>query len=352
MKRIESLQMMRGIAAIAVALYHTHIITLEKGFAYSETFSSIAIHGFLGVNFFFILSGFIILMAHSKDIGKPDAIKSYIGKRFIRVYPVYWIFLTLYITAAWFGLGSPDFSWEFNKILSAYTLFPPATDLKLPLQVAWTLLHEILFYCLFIAFIINKKLGVAVFTGWIIVMALPLNTENQWWGRIALYWNVYFIFGMVCYKLTDKMTIKTSLLSLLVGLFLLAIYFFEFKITIGQLVRDYEYLHLLLAPAFSFLVLGAVGIEQNVDMKFNKIWLYLGNASYSIYLVHSAVISVLVIVGKKLSLDTIFPTNLIYLSIFIFSVVAGCIAYSFVESPLLRLLRRRSSSKPSSAAST
>jgi exopolysaccharide production protein ExoZ len=73
--KIESLQICRGIAAIYVVLYHTMIITIEKGIAMSPELNWISTHGFLGVNFFFVLSGYIILQAHNNDLSQPKKAK-------------------------------------------------------------------------------------------------------------------------------------------------------------------------------------------------------------------------------------------------------------------------------------
>lgn len=75
-----------------------------------------------------MLSGFIILMAHHNDIGRPERFSAYVTKRIIRVYPAYWVYLTGFIAAAAVGLGYPDFSWNPRNLLTAYLLVPLASD--------------------------------------------------------------------------------------------------------------------------------------------------------------------------------------------------------------------------------
>ena len=48
----------------------------------------------MGVNFFFVPSGFIIFFAHAKDVGRPARIGTYLWRRFARVYPTYWVFIS------------------------------------------------------------------------------------------------------------------------------------------------------------------------------------------------------------------------------------------------------------------
>jgi peptidoglycan/LPS O-acetylase OafA/YrhL len=53
----------------------------------------LAFMGRCGVDFFFILSGVVIFMAHSNDLSKPSRIRPFLWKRFRRIYPIYWIML-------------------------------------------------------------------------------------------------------------------------------------------------------------------------------------------------------------------------------------------------------------------
>jgi len=90
--RLVGIEASRGIAALLVVLFHTTVImNLPK------YFGALPLHGlfkfgYAGVDFFFVLSGFIILHTHMNDIGKKGAIASYARKRFIRVLPIYFFY--------------------------------------------------------------------------------------------------------------------------------------------------------------------------------------------------------------------------------------------------------------------
>jgi len=62
----------------------------------------VAQFGHAGVDFFFVLSGFIIFFVHGKDIGKPSRLPHYVWRRFIRIYPVYWAVTLISIVLAFF----------------------------------------------------------------------------------------------------------------------------------------------------------------------------------------------------------------------------------------------------------
>ena len=100
----KSLQAGRAIAAMLVVLFHLGgAIAAQKYFgisAFSVPFS----FGASGVEFFFVLSGFIIFAAHRNDIFQPRKLAGYLKKRAVRIYPTYWIvFLLVYFLA----LASP-----------------------------------------------------------------------------------------------------------------------------------------------------------------------------------------------------------------------------------------------------
>jgi exopolysaccharide production protein ExoZ len=97
-KQYASLQAGRGIAACFVALMHAAgYIDSDMRYWRHTGFAQAFQGGALGVEYFFVLSGAVILLAHRRDIGRPETIASYLWKRFRRVYPIYWIILTVVV---------------------------------------------------------------------------------------------------------------------------------------------------------------------------------------------------------------------------------------------------------------
>lgn len=332
---------MRGLAALAVVFYHTYIILRQPEYGSHKIFENFAKHGLLGVNFFFILSGFIILLAHRKDLGKPQKALGYMYRRAVRLYPAYWVFLTAYIGAAGFGLGYPDFSWDLPNLASSYFLFEFAQPVSLPLKVAWTLFYEIKFYLIFAILIISVRAGIAVFGVWMLAVLIAFGLGVRDSFNLLSPWNIYFMFGMAIYLVMDRINPKWGWLALASGCLMVAIYVINFNISMSELKSDYEYVLFWLAPAFAFIILGAVLIERQLDLKMPRGLMFLGDASYSIYLVHSATISVLALVGSKLGLFEALNPHILFFCLFVLATVAGVFAHILVERPLLALLRDR-----------
>jgi len=104
---IHLLQVYRGCAAMLVVLFHASARIKKLYGVERHAFLDFFDFGDAGVQFFFVLSGFIIYHIHRNDIGR---VGDYLIKRVIRIYPIY-IFVTLLILPAWYflpSIGFPD----------------------------------------------------------------------------------------------------------------------------------------------------------------------------------------------------------------------------------------------------
>src|ERR1700690_1319738 len=93
--RLLSIQAARGVASLAVIFYHA-----GGGVALPQYVGFIPLGGFFnfghaGVDFFFVLSGFIIYFVHHRDIGHPASLPRYTWRRLTRVLPIYWVVTAL-----------------------------------------------------------------------------------------------------------------------------------------------------------------------------------------------------------------------------------------------------------------
>jgi len=88
--QIHSLQVFRGLAALAVVAHHAGLSTEAFVGTLPASVSSLLGFGLLGVDFFFVLSGFIIMFAHMGDDRTPATLKRYAFKRLTRIFPAYW----------------------------------------------------------------------------------------------------------------------------------------------------------------------------------------------------------------------------------------------------------------------
>jgi exopolysaccharide production protein ExoZ len=103
--RLSGIQGLRGIAAVAVVLSHAarHV---NMAFGMPVLITAFQA-GHAGVDLFFVISGFIILFVHHRDIGQPSRLCHYLGRRFNRVMPLYWVALGLTVGLSAVGGHSP-----------------------------------------------------------------------------------------------------------------------------------------------------------------------------------------------------------------------------------------------------
>jgi len=94
---IPELQGLRGIAVLAVVIYHCHP-RLEGTWVYYAS-----LWGWAGVNLFFVLSGFLITSILLETRGQPRYFRNFYGRRALRIWPVYVLVLVVvYAEAPWF----------------------------------------------------------------------------------------------------------------------------------------------------------------------------------------------------------------------------------------------------------
>ena len=144
--RLSGVEAARGLAALLVVLVHASSMLSSPKYFGRKPFGGIFAFGHAGVDFFFVLSGFIIYYVHHNDVGCSDKFGSYAWKRFVRIFPNYWM-ATLLLCGILVVSPSRD-GWErdsWGQLSSALCALGARADPS----VGWTLRHELVFYALF-----------------------------------------------------------------------------------------------------------------------------------------------------------------------------------------------------------
>lgn len=337
-----SLQIGRGLAALMVVL--THIagpMSVDKYFGIS-IFEQIFSFGTFGVQFFFVLSGFIIYSVHKQDFSKPELFYIYLKKRIIRIYPTFLIIFLAVYSVAFFTLSESNLSSDFITTLKAMLLI---SSFPVPiLPVAWTLEYEVFFYLLFGLLIINKK-----FIYVLIALLIYFNIFHFSSNESFLYVQFLssktiflFLFGIIVAYFLD-IQMKTSRISfiLCIGLLLL---FFLFCNTVLNYNLFSEYIGLLLGASFSLLIFSIVKMEKNgYDFKKYKKLNLLGNASYSLYLLHNPIIFVLAKLSVALGLVQygVFGALITFIIMLSICIFVAIIFHLYIEIHILAFLKNK-----------
>jgi peptidoglycan/LPS O-acetylase OafA/YrhL len=158
--------------------------------------------GDAGVEFFFVLSGFIIASAHAGDISRPARLIPYLQRRIIRIYPPYWIVFAI-VCAMALPLAATRATLPNDPVTltEAWFLLPqdPAevggTGSPV-IIVAWTLRYEILFYLFFALVILDLRLGLFAAVSYAIAFAALRHQPGTGFPLPFLLNPCVWLFGM------------------------------------------------------------------------------------------------------------------------------------------------------------
>ncbi len=95
-RRIISIQVCRGLAALLVVLAHLHGI--ETKYCATDHLYLFE-HGALGVDLFFVISGVVIASVATGKFGSPGNAGVFLYHRLARIFPIFWIYTTLTLIA-------------------------------------------------------------------------------------------------------------------------------------------------------------------------------------------------------------------------------------------------------------
>lgn len=335
---IKTFQAGRALAALAVVAFHLSIMMGLPRYGGQAVYREYTQWGNRGVDFFFVLSGFIILFAHAGDVGRPARWGHYVRRRFVRLFPIYWLYTGVYVLAlsvmGGTDAGMPGTWADWLTSLSLLRF----TDANPPLGVAWTLFHELAFYAAFSVLIISRRAGalaMGLFMGLALVFFhFPGETGRNAFSTYTAAYNLYFVFGMGAYGLYRRG--GSGWPELLTGLGLSGWALFGMP---GQ----FQVASMLLAFGLALLLAGAVKLESAGRLPIPAALAFIGDASYSIYVTHVSLEGAWLKVALKWHWPDHVGAGGSFMAVLVGTVALGCLAYVAVERPLLRALRGKPS---------
>jgi exopolysaccharide production protein ExoZ len=340
---LKSIEALRAVAASAVVVHHVLFMLIHNGGYSFVVWES----GAAGVDLFFCISGFVMMYAHADDFETPHAARSFLLRRVIRVVPLYWLVTTLVVAGLWFvpqAFPNLKFDW-LNVILSYVFLLSRTTsgDITTVVSVGWTLCFEAYFYAIF-AVLLNWPrryflfAAAAIFASGILVgfSGLPIPPPATVAVRPLV---LEFLFGVVIGLVFLKGKTLPFLLSipLVIGSAIV--------LAISAPSDDWRRLAMWGLPCAIIL---AVGLSwERSGLRVPKWLIALGASSYSLYLVHHLVIS---LVGKLWSFFKLsyLPPVVLGIIAFVAALVVAHVTYLWVERPLIDWLRLRFLKRPKS----
>ncbi len=296
--RLDGIQALRGLAALAVAI--AHIDSLDARFLGGDVMAEWARLGFAGVDLFFVISGFVMVHTTLGTPRGPRAAAAFLATRAVRIYSLWWLVLVP-VAAVW--MVRPE--WVFASIgqspdlLRSFLLWP---DTREPLlAVGWTLVHEMWFYVVFAVLLVLPRVllpvGLALWAaavGAMVLLGIGQGSGSPELRVVASALTFEFLLGCLAAWLA-----RTRLVFALAPWLLVAAV--AAFVTAGALhagAPDAAFTDTLKRVAWfggaSFLLVLAVGaIDLRGRLRAARPLVALGDWSYALYLVHVPVFAAL-----------------------------------------------------------
>lgn len=335
--KINGIQYLRGYAAILVVL--NHLWSIHGGWV-SKAFKFDIIGG-LGVDIFFVISGFIMACTLN-DCNSKNAGALFIKKRIYRIYPLHLLLLTPALLIYFINSNNGTVvEISIRSIIGSLLLIPSISNNKnyaMINPVEWTLVYEMTFYLslsIFIALTKNKKECISYYSIFVVLMVIVvklLDLQGPRLGWVNLHYMIGdpifidFILGFLVYKLSRSINIKINLLPTLFSLLLISSLGVVLSLTHAPRLVAFGF------PSFFIVLLFTLNQNINKKTKSNYIYLSLGNASYSIYLVHHLLMPIYNAIAHKF--PSIDGSDIICLLISVASILTGLLIHKYIEKPL------------------
>lgn len=335
-----SMEGLRGLATILIFLVHYSTLSqpwISTLILHSYYASIVHALGNVGVDLFFVLSGFLIY--GSLITSSPTFIK-YFSRRIQRIYPTFTVVFIIYIGLSIFFPSKnkvPSQFWEASQyVLENFLLLPGLFDIEPIITVAWSLSYEFFFY-LSVPILIYSlnlkswKAGHRIL--FFLLLAITILIAPSLFGGHVRF--AMFISGILVFECSKFFIIPRKM-----DLFGIVALILALMITALQSLYGFNGQWKFAGLTFFFLILCLACFS--LDGMTSKIFRWtpirwLGNISYSFYLTHSLVLNAFFLALPKLFPQTGSDLAIFWLCLplsFIFSFLASSLLFAYVEKPL------------------
>jgi len=350
-----NIQFLRAIAALMVIMYHTtgHYYAIG-GEKYGNIFSLLEQFGYVGVDIFFVISGYIIWLT-TRKISNIKGIFGFIYNRATRIYLGYWaFFIPVLIFYSYLGRDMSSFD-----ILGSFFLLTISIN-ELLIPVSWTLSYELYFYSLFTFLLFLPKRSIIFILIFLFIAVILVQT----WAYFSLDIYSHSVFPTASIVYTFFMSPYT--LEFIAGCFVAN--YFEYRriknfktiimlgfifLVLGVYYQN-NYLGDSLALGYympqrvfffglmsTFFLASVVEMNKRNMLIFPRFSLMVGDASYSLYLSHIILLFIFYHIGLRGALEDIasYQTLLMLLLVLVI-VLYSVLHYRFIEFPILNLFKK------------
>ena len=335
---LQSLQSLRFIFACLIFCFHFPIGTYEPLFPEG---------GAIGVSFFLVLSGFVMSLGYADKVSQNNfRWYDFIFKRLIKLWPLHILCLFIWIGAAYMAWGGKDIhllplmgnaillqswfpikemegnsvAWYLSTLVSFYMIYPILAKLSLK--------KLIVFFC-------TLTLFISLFSNFI-----PAQLQEWYWYKFPPTRLIDFVLGIILYH--TYVRLNRVKLPPIIFRDLLPLTFFA----IGLFIIHGKPNMMEISGRVFYLVSGITILSYAIYERrgYSPMWLknrtllYLGEISFSFYMIHN-----LVILITKQILSRVYPDHhwtIRFIVTFLVAIIGSIIVNKYFEQPISKLLSR------------
>ncbi|WP_421740076.1 acyltransferase family protein [Caulobacter sp.] len=343
--RIDNLQILRAVAALAVVVSHSCGDVID---IFGAGSAIPPLPGQFGVEIFFVISGFIIWHIASRDFSKPGAWKHFAWNRAWRVIPLYWLTTLAYIAIGRLVPGAINRDgFEWTHVLASFVFIPvqgPSGSMSPIYSLGWSLNYEMFFYAIMACLLgLRARTALIVLSVVMVVLAslhpfTPVNTAPWVWTRAFV---IEFLAGVLLSALWARYARRLPAGLFLPGLAVALtaiIAYFQASFGPAQVAAWADGAAYPLRPETMVMAVGLVAFGLFCAQPNKEIWIrkplkLIGDASFSLYLTHMFVVRIAAKVAEKAHVERFLSPPIFWAMLVLLCCVAAYFSYMLIEKP-------------------
>ncbi|WP_321816722.1 MULTISPECIES: acyltransferase [unclassified Paraburkholderia] len=341
--RFESIQVLRALAALAVVAFHTVGNVGSYGWS-ARLLPRFASYGELGVDVFFVISGFVIALVSKGDRGGVGAARQFLVARITRVVPLYWLMTAIFavllvVVPSAFGHARLA-PWH---LITSFIFFPSinwAGIVAPVLNVGWTLNYEAWFYLVFsLALCFTSRplifVGIALASTSLLRLSHPTGVAFSFYTNSIVLEFLFGAFVGTYYAAGKKIPATGAGIALLIAI--------ACKFAYSPTLTEENRILVFGIPALTILI---VALALEARLRGARLIGKLGDASYSLYLTHVLSVPLALKLIQIIDRQHHVPGDLVAIAVISLAVCVALGCYHLVERPMTRFVRTRHSVRP------
>lgn len=336
---LPALTSLRFFAALMVFFSHLHFLRESPSREVSELFSNVLYEGYIGVTFFFILSGFILSYAYQERSLGGGEYSNYIISRVARIFPLHLVTLVICVPVMLFASESLSLANLIANGTLTQAFFSDSTIYFSFNAPAWSLSVEMFFYLFFPFLVVIRSWWLVLLLALVIMLKLLLSITIS---SEAIHYYMYispplrvadFIAGLLLFRLYSAFKIESSAIA--TALQALSLIFLGLLVSLSSAATQaLRYDIYYIAPMMFIILAFSYQNGHLARLISARPLIVLGEASFAFYLIHQIVIRVGQAFRGRAGLPNHVGVDIVLSTVYLLAaVILSLIVFKYYERP-------------------